>query len=81
MKRFIQFNEDFDTLSVRLASHGYRDHVQGTGGHVTFTRDGRPEDQMLIDVPGKEWHHMVSGVVNKIGSTHDLSLEQYLKSH
>jgi hypothetical protein len=35
---------------------------------------------MLIDVPGAEWHHMVKGVINKIGDMKDDSLEKYLAS-
>ena len=62
----------------RMKKHGYGNPQPGAGGHVTFTRQSHPNDQMLVDVPGNEWHHMIKGVINQIGDLKDDSLETYL---
>jgi hypothetical protein len=68
-------------MNVRMKKFGYSGPQQGTHGHTTFTKENDPADQMLVDVPGGEWHHMTKGVVNHIGKMDDDSLEQYLESH
>jgi hypothetical protein len=60
-----------------MKKHGYGDPQPGADGHITFTKTTNPSDQMLIDVPGGEWHHMVKGVINKVGKLSGDSLEAY----
>ena len=64
----------------RMKAHGYGDPQPGADGHITFTSKTNPADQMLIDVPGGEWHHMTKGVINKVGDLTGDSLESYFSS-
>ena len=66
-------------VDERMKSHGYGNPQPGADGHITFTKETDDNDQMLIDVPGGEWHHMTKGVINKVGQLDDDSLETYLK--
>lgn len=61
----------------RMKEYGYGNPEPGAHGHTTFTNENDPSDQMLVDVPGGEWHHMVKGVVNVIGHMDDGSLEKF----
>jgi hypothetical protein len=58
---------------------GYGKAVKGDDGHYTYTCLKDKKEQILIDVPGKEWHQMVSGKVTKVGSMNDDSLNKHLK--
>ena len=62
----------------RLKKRGYGNPQPGAEGHITFTKQTDDDDQILIDVPGGEWHHMTKGVINKIGPMDNDSLETYL---
>jgi len=66
------------TLDDRMKAHGYGNPQKGVDGHVTFTSRSNANNQMLVDVPGDEWHHMVKGVINKVGKLEGPSLEKYL---
>ena len=68
-------SKDVDT---RMKKHGYGNPQPGVEGHITFTKTTNSSDQMLLDIPGGEWHHMTKGVINKIGQMDDDSLEKYL---
>ena len=76
MKTFMNFLKE-DHFDAVLKQHGYENPQKGDDGHITYTKN--PADQMLIDVPGKEWHHMVKGVVKIVGSIKDDSLPEYFK--
>lgn len=65
------------SVDAIMASHGYGAPQRGAKGHITFTKEKNPDDQMLVDVPGGEWHHMTKGVINKIGHLNDGSLDEY----
>jgi hypothetical protein len=74
MKTFSAFLlENYDAV---LKQHGYENPQKGDDGHITYSKN--PADQILIDVPGKEWHHMVKGVVKIVGNIKDDSLERFL---
>lgn len=81
IRELLSEQKDPDDMDTRLADHGYEIPQQGTGGHITYTSRNNSEEQMLIDVPGGEWHHMTKGVVNKIGKMNDGSLEDYLSNN
>lgn len=68
-------------VDSRMKKHGYGSPQPGAEGHITFTNVKNELDQILIDVPGGEWHHMTKGVINKIGGLKDESLEQYLEAN
>jgi hypothetical protein len=61
-----------------LKNHGYSSPQPGDDGHTTFTNKKDEFNQILIDVPGGEWHHMTKGVITKVGELKGDSLEQYL---
>lgn len=65
-------------IDDRMKQHGYGDPQPGADGHITFTNTKDANDQMLIDIPGGEWHHMTKGVINKVGDLDNSSLEDYL---
>lgn len=65
-------------VDARMKKHGYGNPQPGVEGHITFTKTTNVSDQILLDIPGGEWHHMTKGVINKIGQMDDDSLEAYL---
>jgi hypothetical protein len=65
-------------LDTMMANHGYGRPAVGADGHITYTNKEDSNDQMLIDVPGGEWHSMTKGKVSQKGSLKDGSLEKYL---
>ena len=66
------------TLDIMMANYGYGRPAVGAEGHITYTNKEDGNDQMLMDLPGEEWHHMVKGKVTQKGSLKDGSLEKYL---
>lgn len=64
-------------LDTMMANYGYGRPAVGAEGHITYTSKEDKSDQMLIDLPGNEWHHMVHGKVTSKGSMKDDSLEKY----
>jgi hypothetical protein len=79
MKTFQKFlRESLDPkVSNVLKQFGYGHPQPGDDGHTTFTKGSG--DQMLIDVPGNEWHHMINGVIKKVGNLSDGSLRRFLE--
>lgn len=75
---FIAEQTNRKELDARMADHGYSRPAVGADGHITYTNKEDQEDQMLMDLPGKEWHHMIKGKVTEKGSMTDDSLEKYL---
>lgn len=65
-------------VDAQMQKHGYGSPQPGDDGHITFTNKKDEFNQILIDVPGGEWHHMTKGVIIKVGELKDDSLEQYL---
>jgi hypothetical protein len=51
---------------------------RGPDGHNTFTNIEFPDLQVLIDLPGNEWHMMDQGVVQVVGKLNDDSLHDIL---
>lgn len=56
------------TYAEVLQKHQYtKDNAPVVDTHETWTRSGHKNEQVLIDVDGGEWHHMVNGDINKVG--------------
>jgi hypothetical protein len=56
------------TYAEVLQKHQYaKDNAPVVDTHETWTRAGHRNEQVLIDVNGGEWHHMVNGDINKVG--------------
>jgi len=60
-----------------LNSYGYRGPYRGADGHNSFILDEHIE--ILIDLPGNEWHYVVDGVVKIVGHLNDQSLVDFLR--
>jgi hypothetical protein len=75
---YITEQRESKQLDDKMSSLGYGRPKVGTEGHITFTNREDPNDQFLVDVPGKEWHHMTKGVVDQKGSMTDDSLDKYV---
>lgn len=61
---------------------GYGEPHKGDDDHYTFVRRNvRGDIKMLVDVPDNEWHHVVNGVVAKVGDLSDGSLKTFLDTH
>ena len=58
-----------------LNAHGYRGPETGADGHKTFTNRTNNDAQILLDLPGNEWHLMYCGVVQTVGKLNDNSLD------
>jgi ribosomal protein S21 len=54
-------------LTKQMRQKGYNGPRVGDDRHLTFTKKGNKNDQVLVDLPGKEWHAMKDGVVKKVG--------------
>jgi len=65
-------------LDILMSNYGYGRPAVGADGHITYTSKEDSTDQYLMDLPGKEWHHMSKGKVTIKGSLEDNSLEKHL---
>ena len=72
-KEYLGISEQIESKSVvkLLKDNGYGKRAVGAEDHVTYTNLSDTTDQFLIDVGGKEWHHMIKGKVIQKGSTKD----------
>jgi len=77
MKSFKElFNEIYQ--KTLLNDYGYKGPFKGADNHISYMwGDGR---EILIDLPGNEWHFMLDGIVNSVGSLDDDSLLDSLRS-
>jgi hypothetical protein len=64
-----------------MTYYGYSGPEIGADGHKTFTNRVNPEIQILVDLPGNEWHLMVKGVVHVVGKLNDESLRDILSGN
>ena len=74
------FREIYDQAyqTALLNAHGYRGPETGADGHKTFTNRRNNDAQILLDLPGNEWHLMYCGVVQTVGKLNDNSLDDIL---
>jgi len=77
MKTYKEFHNQAYQTSI-LRSHGYRGPYKGADGHISFLYGDYQE--LLIDLPGNEWHFMFEGVVICVGSMDDNSLKDFLNN-
>jgi hypothetical protein len=74
-------NSEFHEMMKDL---GYSKPYRGAHGNVSYINTNEPDEMVLIDYPGKEWHFMsrinsaAPYVVRKIDSTQNDSLKKYL---
>ena len=69
--QFINEQNSRKMMDQVMADHGYGRPAVGADGHITYTNKEDKADQMLIDLPGGEWHQMIKGkVTKKIGRAH-----------
>jgi hypothetical protein len=76
--------KELETISKPLKELGYSKPYKGAHGHVSYISTDDPNEMVLIDVPGKEWHYLTRVnssapfVVRKIDKIGDDSLVKYL---
>jgi len=72
------------TYQEVLTQNGYtKDPVPTVDTHETWTNKS-DKNQVLIDVAGKEWHHMINGDIDAVGDLDQNGLEdlsQQLEQH
>jgi hypothetical protein len=59
-----------------LNDYGYKGPFKGADNHISYIRGDK---EILIDLPGNEWHFMLDGVVNSVGPLDDSSLLDFLR--
>jgi hypothetical protein len=79
MKTFKElYNEVYNT--TLLNTYGYQGPRKGADNHISFLYAGRgPNQQILLDLPGNEWHFMLDGNVDCVGPLDDNSLTNFLR--
>lgn len=55
-------------LTKQMKAKGYSGPKVGDDRHLTFTKKDDNKNQVLVDIPGQEWHAMKDGIVTKVGS-------------
>ena len=77
MKTFRKIYDQVYQMAL-MNVHGYRGPETGADGHKTFTNIMNNDLQILLDLPGNEWHLMCCGVVQTVGKLNDNSLDDIL---
>jgi hypothetical protein len=66
-----------EAKNVNLAGYGFKKQTKPViDGHCSYIKSLK--DMILTDAPGNEWHHVVDGVVVKVGKLSDNSLKKLL---
>jgi hypothetical protein len=63
-----KFRKEDEGLTKQMKAKGYSGPKVGDDRHLTFTKKNDKNNQVLVDIPGKEWHAMKDGIVTKVGS-------------
>lgn len=67
LTKFKEFRKTNKQVQSEVEIPGYTGPKVGDDQHLTFTKKNNKKNQVLVDIPGKEWHAMNGGVVTKVG--------------
>lgn len=76
---FKRFRKESEGLTKQLKSKGYSGPRVGDDNHLTFTKRDDKKNQVLVDIPGKEYHTMSNGVAVNVKHLNKGELKKFKK--